>query len=59
MMTDLVAEIAHQQVEVLNSTSDAGNAVKQGYRDDPALVVSSECDAELLLHIPFNGRISR
>jgi hypothetical protein len=58
-MTDLAEQIAQQQVELLNSKSDAGNVLKQGYREDKALTVASECDAELLFHIPFNGRISR
>ncbi len=56
---DLVQEIAYSQVELLNSLNDASYVLKKGYRDDKALTVASECDAELLLHVPFNGRISR
>ena len=58
MAVDLASEIAQQQVELLNSHSDAANVLRTGYREDSALTVASECDAELLIHIPFR-RIAR
>jgi hypothetical protein len=58
-MNDLLTSIDHCRCECLNSTDDAGNVLKQGYRDDAALKVSSDEDAELLIHVPFTQSISR
>ena len=53
---DLVEQIAHQQVELLNSNSDAAHVLRTGYREDGALTVASECDAQMFFHIPFTTR---
>jgi hypothetical protein len=53
---DLVEQIAHEQVELLNSNSDAAHVLRTGYREDGALTVASECDAQMFFHIPFTTR---
>ena len=58
-MADLVNCIALQAIECLNTAGDVGVCIKQGYRDDAGLTISSDTDAELLIHVPFNGRIAR
>ena len=41
---DLVEQIAHEQVELLNSNSDAAHVLRTGYREDGALTVASGLD---------------
>ncbi|KAI8104810.1 hypothetical protein M9434_003362 [Picochlorum sp. BPE23] len=59
-MSDLNAAIDWSSVECLNATG-AANVLKQGYRDDGGLLLKSEVDEQILLHLPFVSpvRISR
>ncbi|KAB5556356.1 hypothetical protein DKX38_007265 [Salix brachista] len=53
---DLLDFIDFSGVECLNqSTSHSlSNAIKQGYREDDGLILESDADEQLLIHIPFN-----
>mmetsp|Transcript_31231 Transcript_31231/g.77697 ORF Transcript_31231/g.77697 Transcript_31231/m.77697 type:complete len:170 (+) Transcript_31231:34-543(+) len=52
---DLLSEMDLSSVECLNQAvgKDWGNAVKQGYREDAGLFVTSDDDEQLIITIPF------
>lgn len=54
-MSDLSACIDFRNVECLNSKPGKGfaNVLKQGYREDDGLVLESDTDEQILIHIPF------
>ncbi len=56
---DLVELINWSGVEVLNITADRSyeNALKKGYRDDPGLFIESDCDEQILIHVPFTQQV--
>mmetsp|Transcript_14068 Transcript_14068/g.42463 ORF Transcript_14068/g.42463 Transcript_14068/m.42463 type:complete len:167 (-) Transcript_14068:97-597(-) len=55
---DLLDSIEMRKVECLNQKGDGiGNVLKQGYRDDPGLVLESDTDEQLLIHIPFQNAV--
>lgn len=55
IMADLSACIDFRNVECLNSKPGKGfeNVLKQGYREDDGLVLESDTDEQVLIHIPF------
>lgn len=58
-MTDLSACIDFRNVECLNSKPGKGfeNVLKQGYREDDALILESDTDEQVLIHIPFQQAV--
>lgn len=54
-MTDLSTCIDFRNVECLNSKPGKGfeNVLKQGYREDDGLILESDTDEQILIHIPF------
>eukprot|EP01025_Chloroclados_australasicus_P016066 TRINITY_DN1787_c0_g1_i4.p2 TRINITY_DN1787_c0_g1~~TRINITY_DN1787_c0_g1_i4.p2 ORF type:complete len:188 (-),score=18.57 TRINITY_DN1787_c0_g1_i4:307-870(-) len=57
---DLVNQINFSQVECLNQKQDATikNALQQGPRSDSMLVLESDADEQLLIHIPFQSGVA-
>eukprot|EP00892_Ulva_mutabilis_P000062 jgi/Ulvmu1/10056/UM006_0003.1 len=55
--TDLLESIDWSATECLNASSKRplDNALKQGYRDDDKLLLESDADEQLLLHINFTA----
>eukprot|EP00890_Picochlorum_soloecismus_P006167 jgi/Picsp_1/6551/NSC_03894-R1_protein len=53
-MADLQSYIDWSAVEAVNcKAQSAANALKQGYRDDNKLVLETDTDSQLLLHVSF------
>ena len=50
-MTDLEPELDWSSIEVLNTASDPRVALSQGLRDQPELLIESDADEQLLLHL--------
>lgn len=59
MSQDLEGFIDYQGLECLNERPQqpATNAIKQGYREDPGLLLESDTDEQLLINIPFNQAV--
>mmetsp|Transcript_6395 Transcript_6395/g.17061 ORF Transcript_6395/g.17061 Transcript_6395/m.17061 type:complete len:168 (+) Transcript_6395:75-578(+) len=59
MNVDLCDYISYQSLECLNQRPEkpAGNALKQGYRDQEDLVLESDADEQLLLNIEFGQKL--
>jgi len=58
-MVDLEEHIKWTECEVKNagSKADASTILKQGLRDQKALVLTSDADEQLLIHIAFTAKI--
>lgn len=58
-MQDLLEVIELKSIECLNeqSSHNAANAIKQGYREDDGLYLESDADEQLLINIPFNQAV--
>lgn len=58
-MADLSACIDFRNVECLNSKPGKGfeNVLKQGYREDDGLILESDTDEQILIHIPFQQSV--
>jgi len=58
-MVDLLDFIEWSGVECLNQNTSKTweNALKQGYRDNEAVWLESDCDEQILLHIPFTQMV--
>jgi len=56
---DLVDLIDWKSVEVLNQSSEHTweNALKKGYRESDSVYLESDCDEQILLHIPFSQQV--
>lgn len=59
-MADLSQHIDWSSVECLNAKPGTSieNVLKQGYREDDALLLQSDTDEQLLVHVPF-GQVVR
>lgn len=57
---DLMEFIDYSCLECLNQNPShtVANAIKQGYREDDGLLLESDEDAELLLNVHFNQKVS-
>ncbi|KAL4529264.1 hypothetical protein Ndes2526B_g04093 [Nannochloris sp. 'desiccata'] len=58
-MTDMLSFVDLRVMEALNAKPDKGleNALKQGYREDDGLVLESDTDEQLLIHLTFNQSV--
>ncbi|EEH52646.1 uncharacterized protein MICPUCDRAFT_29754, partial [Micromonas pusilla CCMP1545] len=57
---DLIEEIDVNSVECLNSATgkDWGNCVKQGYREDARLLLTSDDDEQIIMSLPFKQLVN-
>eukprot|EP00798_Chlamydomonas_sp_ICE-L_P004154 gene4154-14252_t len=56
---DLLDAIDFTCLECLNEKPEknAANAIKQGYRDQDELFLESDADEQLIINIPFQGKV--
>lgn len=55
---DLLDNIDFRSVECLNQKNNGvDHVLKQGYRDDGGLVMESDTDEQLIIHIPFQNSV--
>lgn len=55
---DLLDSINFRSVECLNQKNNGiDNVLKQGYRNDSGLILDSDTDEQLIIHIPFQNSV--
>ena len=56
-MLDLADQIQFSACEILNAKGEIGTVLKQGLRDQAEMIVESDADEQLLIHIAFQTTV--